>query len=38
MIIARYLDAHVLGGYTFLMENYRVGDKICIFGALLQFI
>ena len=35
MIIVRYLDAHVLGGYTFLMENYRDGDKICIFGALL---
>lgn len=19
-------------GYTFLMQNYRAGDKICIFG------
>lgn len=38
MMIARYLDAHVLGGYTFLMENYRAGDKICIFGTLLLFI
>ena len=28
----RYLDAHVRGGYQFLMENYVVGDKICIFG------
>jgi uncharacterized protein (DUF2235 family) len=32
LIAHRYLDAHVLGGYTFLMENYREGDKICIFG------
>lgn len=29
----RYLDAHVRGGYLFLMQNYRPGDKICIFGA-----
>jgi len=28
----RYLDAHVVEGYKFLMQNYRVGDKICIFG------
>ncbi|KAM6490034.1 Uncharacterized alpha/beta hydrolase domain (DUF2235) domain containing protein [Amanita muscaria] len=26
------LDAHVMGGYEFLMQNYRSGDKICIFG------
>ncbi|KIM81009.1 hypothetical protein PILCRDRAFT_510080 [Piloderma croceum F 1598] len=30
--IAWYLNTHVLGGYTFLMENYHEGDKICIFG------
>jgi len=30
--IAWYLDAHVMGGYNFLMANYRVGDKICLFG------
>ncbi|KAF8907396.1 hypothetical protein CPB85DRAFT_1254318 [Mucidula mucida] len=30
--IAWYLDAHVMGGYNFLMQNYRAGDKICIFG------
>ncbi|KAF9013136.1 hypothetical protein BDQ17DRAFT_1386764 [Cyathus striatus] len=30
--IAWYLDAHVMDGYKFLMQNYRVGDKICIFG------
>ncbi|KAF8895648.1 hypothetical protein BD779DRAFT_1609141 [Infundibulicybe gibba] len=29
---AWYLDAHVMDGYRFLMQNYRVGDKICIFG------
>lgn len=29
---AWYLDSHVLDGYKFLMQNYRVGDKICIFG------
>lgn len=28
----RYLDAHVMGGYRFLMDNYRDGDKISIFG------
>ncbi|KAG6830582.1 hypothetical protein H0H92_016033 [Tricholoma furcatifolium] len=26
---AWYLDAHVIQGYKFLMQNYRVGDKIC---------
>ncbi|KAM6490035.1 Uncharacterized alpha/beta hydrolase domain (DUF2235) domain containing protein [Amanita muscaria] len=26
------LDVHVMGGYEFLMQNYRSGDKICIFG------
>jgi len=30
--VAWYLDAHVMEGYTFLMQNYRPGDKICIFG------
>ncbi|KAF9465243.1 hypothetical protein BDZ94DRAFT_1281484 [Collybia nuda] len=29
---AWYLDAHVIDGYRFLMQNYRAGDKICIFG------
>lgn len=29
----RYLDAHVLDGYRFIMQNYRVGDKICLFGV-----
>ena len=29
----RYLGEHVRGGYRFLMQNYRAGDKICIFGA-----
>ncbi|CEL52147.1 putative protein YEL023C OS=Saccharomyces cerevisiae (strain ATCC 204508 / S288c) GN=YEL023C PE=4 SV=1 [Rhizoctonia solani AG-1 IB] len=30
--IALYLDKHVMGGYEFLMKNYRTGDKICLFG------
>ncbi|KAH7097526.1 hypothetical protein BKA62DRAFT_833227 [Auriculariales sp. MPI-PUGE-AT-0066] len=32
MAIAWYLDEHVLGGYMFLMQNYRAGDKIVMFG------
>ncbi|EKM61735.1 uncharacterized protein PHACADRAFT_248531 [Phanerochaete carnosa HHB-10118-sp] len=31
-VIAWNLDAHVMGGYKFLMQNYEAGDKICIFG------
>ncbi|KAF7436007.1 hypothetical protein PC9H_002833 [Pleurotus ostreatus] len=27
-----HLDAHVMSGYEFLMQNYEAGDKICIFG------
>ncbi|KAF9465244.1 hypothetical protein BDZ94DRAFT_1234674 [Collybia nuda] len=30
---AWYMDAHVIDGYRFLMQNYRAGDKICIFGS-----
>ncbi|KIK99629.1 hypothetical protein PAXRUDRAFT_822546 [Paxillus rubicundulus Ve08.2h10] len=30
--VAWYLDAHVMGGYKYLMENYRPGDKIYLFG------
>lgn len=33
----RYLDTHVTDGYKFLMQNYRIGDKICIFGAPFSF-
>ncbi|KAG2066291.1 hypothetical protein BDR04DRAFT_1106848 [Suillus decipiens] len=29
---AWYLDAHVMEGYKFLMNNYEPGDKICLFG------
>ncbi|PIL22453.1 hypothetical protein GSI_15141 [Ganoderma sinense ZZ0214-1] len=29
---ACYLDAHVRGGYQFIMQNYICGDKICMFG------
>ncbi|CCL98902.1 uncharacterized protein FIBRA_00909 [Fibroporia radiculosa] len=32
MMIAWNLDAHVMGGYEFLMNNYQAGDKICLFG------
>ncbi|KAH9936398.1 uncharacterized protein B0H18DRAFT_1082009 [Fomitopsis serialis] len=30
--VAWYLDAHVRDGYRFLMQNYRPGDKISLFG------
>ena len=30
--LRRYLDAHVMGGYKFIMQNYEAGYKICIFG------
>ncbi|KAK0435300.1 hypothetical protein EV421DRAFT_1740357 [Armillaria borealis] len=32
LLIACSLDAHVMDGYQFLMQNYRAGDRICIFG------
>ncbi|KAF8435755.1 hypothetical protein L210DRAFT_3484163 [Boletus edulis BED1] len=32
MMLGSHLDAHVMGGYEFLMQNYEAGDKICIFG------
>ncbi|KAF9485751.1 hypothetical protein BDN70DRAFT_870613 [Pholiota conissans] len=32
LAFAWYLDAHVMDGYQFLMQNYCAGDKICIFG------
>ncbi|TFK33616.1 hypothetical protein BDQ12DRAFT_766453 [Crucibulum laeve] len=31
-MIAWNLDAHIMGGYEFLMEHYQTGDRICIFG------
>ncbi|KAK7036089.1 DUF2235 domain-containing protein [Favolaschia claudopus] len=30
--VAWNLDAHVMGGYEFLMQNYTSNDRICIFG------
>ncbi|KAF8594721.1 hypothetical protein BDV93DRAFT_611738 [Ceratobasidium sp. AG-I] len=30
--IAWYLDQHIMDGYKYLMETYRAGDRICIFG------
>ncbi|KAJ7364924.1 hypothetical protein DFH08DRAFT_840338, partial [Mycena albidolilacea] len=32
LAFAIYLKDHVMDGYGFLMNNYRAGDKICIFG------
>ncbi|KAI0253200.1 hypothetical protein BJV78DRAFT_1123425 [Lactifluus subvellereus] len=32
MALGNHLDAHIMGGYEFLMENYHAEDKICIFG------
>ncbi|KAH7926861.1 hypothetical protein BV22DRAFT_1008135 [Leucogyrophana mollusca] len=32
MMVGKHLNAHVMGGYEFLMQNYEAGDKICIFG------
>ena len=34
----RYLDNHVMEGYRFLMDNYRTGDRICIFGKALAIM
>ncbi|KAF9461946.1 hypothetical protein BDZ94DRAFT_1166859 [Collybia nuda] len=31
-MIGVHLNAHVMSGYEFLMQNYEAGDKICIFG------
>jgi len=32
LAIAWNIDAHIMDGYCFLMENYQLGDKICLFG------
>ena len=31
--IAWYLYQHVIDGYEFLMQNYNVGDRVCLFGS-----
>ncbi|KAF8899389.1 hypothetical protein BD779DRAFT_1431850 [Infundibulicybe gibba] len=31
-MVGVHLDAHVMSGYEFLMQNYEAGDKISIFG------
>ncbi|KDR86028.1 hypothetical protein GALMADRAFT_399158 [Galerina marginata CBS 339.88] len=31
-MVGVHLDAHVMGGYEFLMQNYKAGDKIFLFG------
>jgi uncharacterized protein (DUF2235 family) len=35
--VAWYLDAHVMDGYKFLMQNYNVGDSVCLFGTSMRF-
>ncbi|TFK69782.1 hypothetical protein BDN72DRAFT_767566 [Pluteus cervinus] len=30
--VALYLNDHVKEGYRFIMQNYKEGDKICVFG------
>ncbi|KAL5514281.1 hypothetical protein ACEPAG_2369 [Sanghuangporus baumii] len=32
LMFANNLNHHVMTGYQFLMQNYKSGDKICIFG------
>ncbi|THH07892.1 hypothetical protein EW145_g3071 [Phellinidium pouzarii] len=32
LMFAKNLNHHVMSGYKFLMQNYKEGDKICIFG------
>lgn len=32
MMVGKHLDAHVMDGYKFIMQNYEAGDKICLFG------
>ena len=31
--LAFFLYQHVMDGYKFLMQNYNVGDKVCLFGG-----
>ncbi|KAF8598007.1 hypothetical protein BDV93DRAFT_512826 [Ceratobasidium sp. AG-I] len=30
--VAWYLPQHIMDGYKYLMQTYRAGDRICIFG------
>ncbi|EPT01124.1 hypothetical protein FOMPIDRAFT_1087437, partial [Fomitopsis schrenkii] len=32
LCFAWYIDDHICSGYKFIMQNYRPGDKICLFG------
>jgi uncharacterized protein (DUF2235 family) len=34
--VAWFLYQHVMDGYKFLMQNYNVGDKVCLFGGLFS--
>ncbi|THU97418.1 hypothetical protein K435DRAFT_721914, partial [Dendrothele bispora CBS 962.96] len=31
-MVGVHLNAHVMTGYEFIMQNYQSGDKICLFG------
>jgi len=31
-MVGVHLNAHVMGGYEFLMQNYEAGDKVFLFG------
>ncbi len=33
---AWYLYQHVIDGYEYLMQNYNVGDRVCLFGVVLM--
>ncbi|KAG6856117.1 hypothetical protein H0H87_007331 [Tephrocybe sp. NHM501043] len=32
-MVGLHLNAHVMSGYEFLMQNYEAGDKICVFDT-----
>lgn len=36
--VAMFLYQHVMDGYKFLMQNYNVGDKVCLFGGLVFLV
>jgi uncharacterized protein (DUF2235 family) len=36
--VAWFLYQHVMDGYKFLMQNYNVGDKVCLFGGFVFLV
>ena len=36
--VAWFLYQHVMDGYKFLMQNYNVGDKVCLFGEFVFLV